>query len=261
METIKYEKHGHKAIITLNRPDRMNAINGTMSGELYEAFFAIKNDPDTWVVIVTGQGEKSFCVGADLREIAEKKKTGIPTTLGNSTRPVGGFLKNFIMWKPTIVAVNGYALGGGLEIALACDIRIAADHAQFGLPEVKWSLIAAAGGVTRLPRSIPRAIAMRMVLTGEPITAKQALEYGLISDVVPLKELTPLAHKLADRICDNAPLAVRAAKEAVTKGLDMSLETALAFEDDYIRRLVSTEDFAEGPRAFAEKRKPNFKGR
>ncbi len=260
-ETLKFEIQGHKAVVTLNRPDSMNSINRTASKELFEAFIEIKGNPDIWVAILTGAGEKAFSAGADLKESAESRKSGVSMLDHTNPLPPGGFLKNFLLWKPLIAAVNGFALGGGLELALACDIRVAADHARMGLPEVKWSLIAAAGGVTRLPRSIPRAVAMRMILTGEPITAQQALQWGLVTDVVPLKDLMPLAHNLADKICENAPLAVRAAKEASSKGLDLALESALAFEEDYVKRLISTEDFAEGPRAFAEKRKPIFKGR
>lgn len=260
LETLLFETHDHKAVVTLNRPDRMNALSRQMSEDLFTAFSEVKSNPDIWVAILTGAGEKAFSAGADLKEKSEDRKRGATPNFAPS-RPVGGFLKNFLLWKPTIAAINGFALGGGLEMALACDIRIAADHARLGLPEVKWSLIAAAGGVSRLPRSIPRAVAMRMVLTGEPITAQQALQWGLVTDVVPLKDLLPLAHRLADTICQNAPLAVRTAKEAVSKGLEMSLETALVHEEEYVKRLVATEDFLEGPRAFAEKRKPNFKGR
>jgi enoyl-CoA hydratase/carnithine racemase len=164
------------------------------------------------------------------------------------------------IWKPIIAAINGYAVGAGLEIALACDIRIAADHAQMGLPEVRWSLIPAAGGMSRLYRSVPRAIAMRMLLTGERINAEQALQWGLVSDVVPLPDLLPLAHRLADTILDNAPLAVRTVKEVALRGADMPLPDALQLELEAFEPLRLTEDYKEGPVAFSEKRKANYQG-
>ena len=259
-ETIRYEKDGRKAIITLNRPNRMNALNGQMSQELFVAWNDFRDDPELWVAILTGEGDRAFSAGADLKEVATTRPNDAGPRMP-STIPVGGFTKNMHLWKPTIAAINGYALGGGLEMALTCDIRIAADHAQMGLPEVRWSLVAGAGGVSRLPRSVPQAVAMKMILTGERISAQQALQWGLVTDVVPLAELMPLAHKIADTILENAPLAVRAAKRAVMTGLDLSLDAALAQEGDHIGPLRNTEDFSEGPKAFAEKRRPNFKGR
>ncbi|MEE9286304.1 MAG: enoyl-CoA hydratase-related protein [Dehalococcoidia bacterium] len=259
-ETIIYEKLDRKAIITLNRPDRMNAMNTKMSEELFQAWTDFRDDPEVWVAIMTGTGDRAFSAGADLKDTAESRKQGA-RSFPMSTVPVGGNTKNVHIWKPMIAAINGYALGGGLEMALTCDIRIAAEHARLGLPEVRWSLMAAAGGVTRLPRSVPRAVAMKMVLTGEPITAQEALQWGLVTDVVPLAELMPTAHRIADRILENAPLAVQAAKEMVMRGLDLSLDASLATETDYVMPLRHTEDFREGPRAFAEKRKPKFKGR
>ncbi|MCH8283684.1 MAG: enoyl-CoA hydratase/isomerase family protein [Chloroflexi bacterium] len=259
-ETIIYEKKDRKAVITLNRPDRLNALNGKMSEELFQVWSDVRDDPDVWVAIMTGTGDRAFSAGADLKEAVENREEGAPS-FRMPTIPVGGNTKNMHIWKPMIAAINGYALGGGLEMALACAIRIAAEHARLGLPEVRWSLMAAAGGVTRLPRAIPRAVAMKMVLTGEPLTAQQALQWGLVTDVVPLADLMTTAHAIADRILENAPLAVQAAKEMVTRGLDLSLDGSLATETDYIMPLRHTDDFKEGPRAFAEKRKPIFKGR
>ncbi len=259
-ETIIYEKIGRKAVITLNRPQRMNALSNQMTLELHQAWKDFRDDPEVWVAIMTGAGDKAFSAGADLKDAAESRASGQTANVTPNVPP-GGNTKNFHLWKPTIAAINGYALGGGLEMALACDIRIAAEHARLGIPEVRWSLLAAAGGVTRLPRAVPRAVAMKMGLTGEPLTAQEALRWGLVTDVAPLPELMPLAHKIADRILENAPLAVRACKEMMVKGLDLSLDGSLALESDFITPLVATEDFREGPRAFAEKRKPNFKGR
>jgi enoyl-CoA hydratase/carnithine racemase len=259
-ETIIYEKQDHKAVITLNRPQRMNALSGQMTLDLYEAWKDFRDDPEVWVAIMTGTGDRAFSAGADLKDAAESRQGGQRPQMGAGIPP-GGFTKNMHIWKPIIAAINGYALGGGLEMALACDLRIASENARLGLPEVRWSLLAGAGGVTRLPRSVPRAVAMKMCLTGEPITAQEALRWGLVTDVVPLPELMPLAHKIADRILENAPLAVRACKEMVIKGLDLSLEGSLALESDYITPLMGTEDFREGPLAFAQKRKPRFTGR
>lgn len=259
-KTIFYEKQGHKAVITMNRPDRLNALNSAMNQELYQAWVDFRDDPELWVAILTGAGDRAFSAGADLKDAVEGRKRGrAPAPMPSI--PPGAMTKNMHIWKPMIAAINGYALGGGLEIALACDIRVAADHAQFGLPEVRWSLVAAAGGVSRLPRAVPRAVAMRMILTGERVNAQQALQWGLVTDVAPLSELMPLAHKIADTILDNAPLAVRAAKQAAMQGMDLSLDGSLGLEMDLVTPLRNTEDFLEGPRAFAEKRRPDFKGR
>ena len=258
-ETITYEKQGRKALVTLNRPERLNALSPQMSEELHVVWQDFNSDPELWVGILTGTGDRAFSAGADLKIHAENRRAGLTVPVPDT--PPGGLCRDVEIWKPIIAAINGYAVGAGLEIALACDIRIAADHAQMGLPEVRWSLIPAAGGMSRLYRSVPRAIAMRMLLTGERIDARQALQWGLVSDVVPLPDLLPLAHRIADTILDNAPLAVRAVKEVAIRGSDMALPDSLRLELEAYEPLRQTEDYKEGPVAFAEKRKANFQGR
>jgi enoyl-CoA hydratase/carnithine racemase len=257
-ENITYDRDGRIARITINRPDRLNAINPDTSAELYDAWSDFRDDPDLWVAILTGVGDKSFSSGMDL----------VATATGESSKqqrrgyvPFGGNTKRMRIWKPMIAAINGHCLAGGCEMALACDIRIASPNATFGLPEVRWSLIPGAGGTQRLPRSIPQAWANYMILTGERIDAETALRLGLISHIVPAEELQAKATEIAEMILERGPLAVRAAKEAINRGQDMSLDDGLEFEDLLFSRLQFTEDVKEGPRAFAEKRKPVFQGR
>ena len=257
-EMIRYEKQGRKALVTFNRPDVLNAINQQMSSELHAAFSDFRDDPELWVAILTGTGDKAFSVGADLKQNAARSNQ---QRASRAPHPVGGITRNANLWKPIIAAINGYALGAGLEMSLASDIRIAADHAQFGLPEVRWSLIAAAGGVTRLPRHVPKAVAMKMLLTGQRINAEEALRWGLVTDVVPLDELLPLAHRIADTVLENAPLAVQACKEIAIRSADLPIDEGLEMEQQFRLNLAMTEDRVEGPKAFAEKRKPEFKGR
>lgn len=255
-ERIKYQRDGHKAIVTLNRPEVLNAIDSRMDAELLDVFSEIRDNPDIWVGIVAGAGDRAFSAGHDMKE-----PSPAPFDPAPRPPPLGGIYKDTKIWKPMIAAAHGYCLGAGLELAMSCDIRIAAEDAQFGLPEVRWSLIAAAGGVTRIPRLVPKSVAMKMLLTGEHLSAQEAYQWGLVTDVVPRNELLPLAHKIADTILENAPLAVRTAKEIALRTADMSLEEGLALEASLARNLSLTEDKAEGPRAFAEKRKPKFKGR
>ncbi len=254
-EKILYEKKDKIAIITINRPDRMNAIDPQTSRELYDAWSDIRDDDNLWVGILTGSGKRAFSTGMDLVAASQAQ--------GRLERgaPFGGITRGFEMWKPMIAAINGYALAGGLEIALCCDIRIAADHAQFGQPEPRWAIIPGAGGTQRLPRAIPLAVAMELLLTGGRIDAQTALRYGLVSQVMPLAELMPRAMEIANTICENGPLAVRATKEAAMRGLSMTLEDGLALEADLSAKTIRTEDAREGPLAFAQKRKPQFKGR
>jgi enoyl-CoA hydratase/carnithine racemase len=254
-EKILYEKKDKIAIITINRPDRMNAIDPQTSKDLYDAWSDIRDDDNLWVGILTGSGDRAFSTGMDL--VAASQAGG---RLERGA-PFGGITRGFEMWKPMIAAINGYALAGGLEIALCCDIRIAADHAQFGQPEPRWAIIPGAGGTQRLPRAIPLAIAMELLLTGGRIDAQAALRYGLVSQVMPLAELMPRAMEIANTICENGPLAVRATKEAAMRGLSMTLEDGLALEADLSAKIIRTEDAREGPLAFAQKRKPQFKGR
>src|SRR3989441_523473 len=256
---ITYETKGRLAYVTINRPDRRNAIDPNTSRELRDAFEAFKSDGNVWVAILTGSGEQAFSAGADLVAMAEAFAGG-----GQGPRydvPFGGITRGFECWKPIIAAINGYCLAGGLELALACDIRVAAEHASFGLPEPKRAIIPAAGGTQRLPRSTPLAFAMELLLTGDRFDAQTALRFGLVSRVVPQAELMATAEAIAGRILECGPLAVRAIKQAVLRGREMSLEDGLRLEGQLAGPIFGTEDAREGPRAFAEKRKPAYKGR
>ncbi len=255
-ETILYEKKDQVAVITINRPEALNSINAQASSEMLQAWEDFRDDPDLRVAILTGSGEKAFSTGMDLVATAkgENQFRGRPA-------PFGGFTKRLPIYKPIIAAINGYCLAGGLELALTCDIRIATPDSRFGLPEVRWAIMPGAGGTQRLPRAIPQAWANYMILTGEQIDAETASRIGLISHIVPKEELMDRAFEIANIICERGPLAVRAAKEAMLRGQDMPLEHGLAWEDLVMARLFATEDAKEGPRAFAEKRKPQYKGR
>ena len=186
-EEITYERMDKKAVITLNRPEALNAVNHRMDAELYEAFKEIRDNPDIWVGMITGCGSRAFSAGHDMKEDPFEEGGAVSAT--RSAPALGGIQSETKIWKPMIAAINGYCLGGGLEIALACDILIAADHAEFGLPEVRWNLLAAGGGLSRLPRAIPSAAAMKLILTGERINAAQALQWGLVTDVTTLDDL------------------------------------------------------------------------
>jgi E-phenylitaconyl-CoA hydratase len=255
-ETITYEKRGQVAILTINRAAQLNAINGLASREMQTAWEDFRDDNETRVAILTGSGQKAFSTGMDLVATAggENQFDGSPAIFG-------GFTKRMPIYKPIIAAINGYCLAGGLELALACDIRICTPECRFGLPEVRWAIMPGAGGTQRLPRAIPQAWANYMILTGEQIDADTASRIGLVSHVVPADQLMDTAMEIAHTICERGPLAVAAAKEAILRGADMPLEHGLAYEDIALGRLMSTEDAREGPRAFSEKRKPNYTGR
>ncbi len=255
---IIYEKKGRIAYVTINRPERMNAVAPATSRELRQAFSAFRDDDELWVAILTGAGEKAFSAGADLVAMAQALASG---DSGLMDVPFGGITRDFEIWKPMIAAINGYCLAGGLELALRCDIRLAAEHATFGLPEPTRAIIPGAGGTQRLPRAIPLAFAMEILLTGGRIDAQTALRWGLVSRVLPPAELMPKAEEIANAICECGPLAVRAIKQAVYQGLDMTLEEGLALETKLQMEVFSTEDAHEGPLAFSQKRKPQYKGR
>ena len=252
-----YEKKGRIGIVTINRPERMNALHPPANLELHEIWNDFEKDPEIWVGIVTGSGDKAFSAGNDLRYTAEHGRDMI--RFGESG--FGGLASRTTNWKPIIAAVNGYALGGGFEMALACDIIIAADHARVGLPEPKVGLMAGAGGVHRLPRMIPQKIAMGYILTGRHMTAQEAHRLGVINEVVPLAELMPTAMKWANEILECSPISIRASKQASLMGLNMPLDAALRMNFTETERMRRSEDTIEGPKAFAEKRKPNWKGR
>lgn len=270
-----YEKKGRIAFVTINRPEVMNAVNYAANAELYDIWTDFIADPGVWTAIVTGAGEKAFCAGSDIKAMAsmtEKQRalTNSEREASDSPLQEGGMVHREI-WKPIIAAVNGYCLGGGLEIAMACDIVIAAAHARFGVPEIKnTGAYPGSGGIHRLPRHVPRKIALQMLLTGEPITAAEALGLGLINKVVPPARLMQEAVAMADTINEHSPVAVRVIKEMVTRSLDLPLEypdtqglRAWDLDDRVGARLRESRDWTsrEGPRAFVEKRPPVWTGR
>jgi enoyl-CoA hydratase/carnithine racemase len=261
---ITYEKSDHIAYMTINRPDVMNALNPPATVEMDRAWEDFNADADSWVAIVTGAGERSFSAGMDLRWRAQANAEG-----ENAQRvefPHSGFgaltnPRHVGIWKPIIAAVNGYALGGGLELAMACDIIIASETASFGLPEVTRGIVAGAGGMHRLPRQIPLKIAMGHMLTGRPMTAADAHQWGLVNEVVPADKLMETAMKWATDIIAAAPLSVRASKQSAMLGLDMTLEEAYNTRFPAQEAMQGSEDSKEGPRAFAERRKPVWQGK
>jgi len=254
-EFCKVERDGHVTTITIDRPEVMNAIHPPASRELSAAFDAFAADPDAWVAILTGAGEKAFSAGNDLKfQAAGNAIDGPPTGFA-------GITSRFDLAKPVIAAVNGLALGGGFEIVLACDVAIASENASFGLPEPRVGLAALAGGLHRLPRQIGLKPAMGMLLTGRRVGAREALALGIVNEVVPAGELMAAARRWADQICECSPVSVRATKRVVQEGLaHASLREAMEARYPAISELVKSEDFVEGPRAFAQKRKPNWKG-
>lgn len=261
-EKIIYDQRGRIAVITINRPERMNAIDPQTSAELHEAWCDFRDNDALWVAILTGAGERAFSAGNDLVAMsAAQQSGGASTAAAYSRAPFGGITRNFECWKPMIAAVNGYCLAGGLEMALSCDIRIAAEHAQFGLAEVTRGIIPGAGGTQRLPRVIPFGPALELLLTGGKFGAQWAYRYGLVNHVVPADQLMPRALELASTLCENAPVSLRLVKEAAYRGLSLSLEDGLKFEIEQSKKVMATEDAMEGPLAFAQKRKPEWKGR
>ena len=262
--TIRFECEGAVALLTIDRPKVHNALDFETSDALVDAWIRFRDDDVLRVGILTGAGERAFCAGADLRGVGDfyKKLTSAQRLRRSELVPgLGGITKNLTIDKPMIAAVNGHCLAGGLEIALACDLRIASENATFGLPEVTRGIIPGAGGTQRLPRLVGPERALDLILTGRRIDAREAERIGLVTRVVPLSELRSEALDVANAIAENGPLAVRAAKAAVWRGLDVPLEEGLRLEQLLAEPVRQSEDAQEGPRAFLEKRKPEFKGR
>jgi len=262
-ETTQFEVKDKVAWITLNRPAAMNSINPELRWQLSEHLNEVENNDDIWLAVITGAGERAFCAGADLKHRAmERNATSEQLAkwrqLAQETKHI---IERWHFKKPLIAMVNGYALGGGLEIAMACDIIVAADHAEFGLPEPRRGLIAGSAGVHRLPRQIGLKPAMGYLLTGRHMSAMRAFQLGLVNEVVPANELTDTVKGYVEDILRCAPLAVRATKEAAVKGLDHPLAQAFytRYEGEVARQ--QSADALEGPRAFAEKRSPQWQGK
>ena len=255
--TLLFELADGIARITINRPDKLNALNATVIAELGDAVTRIETDAAVRAVILTGAGQKAFVAGADITELAEQKP------LEGKARSLLGqqvFRRLERCGKPVIAAVNGFALGGGCELAMACHIRLAAENAKFGQPEVKLGIGPGYGGTARLPRLVGRGRALELLLTGGMIDAAEAYRIGLVNRVVPADRLLPESEALARAILENGPLSIQACLEAVDAGLDMSLDQALLLEANHFGLLSATSDMKEGTKAFGEKRKPVFKG-
>ena len=256
-EAIRYDAADGVATITLNRPDVHNAMNDAMRRELTACFSALAAADDVRVVVVTGSGERAFSAGADIREFVEPL---VPVRFREQRRRLDFRQVMDRCGQPIIAAIRGFALGGGLELALACDIRIASDDAQLGLTEVNLAIIPGGGGTQRLPRLVGRGKALEMILTGARLPAAEALRIGLVERVVPAADVLANALELARALAAQAPVALRYAKEAVVKGLELPLADGLRLEGDLSTLLRTTEDRLEGARAFLEKRRPRWQG-
>ena len=256
-ETILYEKQDNVVIITLNRPDALNSINRQLRRELGEAIDQFDGEDDSFVAIITGAG-RAFCAGRDLKERASDNAEGIQARASASMTPESPYMWPRT-WKPMIAAVNGFALAGGWSIAQMCDLRLASEDAKLGITETKWSLMPPFG--TILPKMVPLSAVLELVFTAEPITAQRAYDIGFLNKVVPGGQLIDEAMALAQKIAENAPLAVQYFKELAYRGLNMSTQDISSLTYHMYDQLLTTEDSKEGPLAFAEKRKPRWQGR
>ncbi len=264
---IRIGRNGHVLEIVLDRP-KANAITPEVGAELHQAFCELRDDPELRVAILTGAGDRIFCAGWDLKQVALQDDPGAANDATmNAPGGFAGFTEMWDIHKPIIVAINGSAVGGGFEMALAADIVLAAAEAEFALPEMRRGFVPDAGAVQRLPRKFPYNVAVELMLTGRKMSAREAAQWGFVNYVVPREELMPRARAIATTIAESAPLAVRALLEAVSATVDLPLQQAFAKLKrgisglPHYERMMSSEDFLEGPRAFAEKRDPVWKGR
>jgi enoyl-CoA hydratase/carnithine racemase len=255
MADVEFTRDGHVAHVRLNRPQALNAITQDMDQRLFDAWHEINDDPEIWTVILSAEGEKAFCIGADVSGGAERKTR---MALAGGLTGIGGPLVT--LNKPLVAAVQGFCVGGGFELAMCADIIVAADTAQFGLPETKVGIIGECGVVHRAMRQLPYHVAMAMILTGERIKADTAERFGLVNEVVPHADLSATARKWADKINAASPLANQAAKAAALGRLGHPLDTALMTRFEPIERYAATHDKQEGERAAAERRKPVWRG-
>ena len=260
-EFIRYEQRDHVATVTLNRPEVLNAIHPPMAEELADAWERIRDDDSVWVGVLTGSGTRAFCAGADLKWRAEAGEAVRSHNRAEASGAARGFQRGRDCYKPLLAVVNGYAVGGGLELVLGCDLVVAAEHAQLGLPEARRGLLADAGGIHKLVRRLPWSAAMQLILTGELISAEEARRIGLVNQVVPAGDLQAAAEQWVEAILACAPLSLQAGKEAAVRGLELPLWEAVNTRFPLAERMYESEDFIEGPKAFAEKRKPVWKGK
>jgi enoyl-CoA hydratase/carnithine racemase len=257
---VVYEKRGHVAYVTLNRPERMNALDAHSHAELIEIFDDFERDPDAWLAIITGAGDRAFCAGNDLKATAQASANG-ERRVGPDAR-FAAITRGYDCPKPLIAAVNGVAAGGGFEIALACDVVIAADTARFGLPEPRVGLIAGAGGIHRLTRQIPLKQAMGMLMTGRLIDGEEGRRLGFVNEVVPAAQLIEAAERWASEMLECSPLLLQITKESAQAGFGLTVDEAIALDwQERIPRMLASQDYVEGPKAFAEKRAPVWTGR
>jgi len=257
---LKVEKKEHITIVTLNRPEVLNAIHPYISLELGNVINEFEDEPNAWVAILTGAGEKAFSAGADLKWAAAISVEEQRTAYEEVRKQGASLIRNFRITKPLIAAINGLAYGGGFELALSCDLMIAAEHATFSLPEPVVGRIPSGGGIHRLVRYLPYHLAMEILLMRKRITAQEGLQYGFVNKVVPFNQLMDEAEKTANLIMEGSPLAIRTIKQMANDGLDMTLKEALFASFPLFTKFLQSHDFREGPKAFTEKRKPIWKG-
>jgi len=257
-QNIRFEKKNQIAYVTIDRPKVLNALNMATMQELKQAFASVKDDSEVRVVILTGAGEKAFVAGADIGELSQHTPVSAKEYTHQGQAIIDAIEE---LGKPVIACINGFALGGGCELAMACTMRLAGDNAKLGQPEVKLGLIPGYGGTQRLPRLVGKGIAMQLVLSGEMISAQEAHRIGLVNEVVPAAELIARAEAIAAKIIANAPLAIQYAMEAVNRGLDLPLSDGLFLEATLFGVCCATEDKNEGTKAFLEKRPAQFKGK